>query len=138
MSKLPPLEAFLQTDPKAIYLLRKHLNMTMAEFGVELATSGRRSEPYTRGHINNVEKGNLPVTEEMYRAAQALYYQIQDDELPPLIEGAIKHYPGMIHQGALYGGESKLCKWDNCNNHFIPRSGAQKQCPECKRRKRKK
>ena len=123
--------------PSALIALRNTLNYSQAEFGVELALLGGKPSPYSRGYINNLEKGSQAITAKIEAAAHALYRLIQGDDLIPYLDGRVWHHPGLVGDGSFYSGESKICKWPNCNNSFLPTSPNQKQCPVCMERKPK-
>lgn len=123
--------------PSALLTLRDSLDYSQAEFGKELARLGGKSSPYSRGYINNLERGSQAITPKIEAAARALHRLIQGDDFIPYLDGMVQHHPGRVRDGAFYAGESKVCKWHSCNNSFLPTSPNQKQCPVCMERKPK-
>lgn len=129
------MKAPIPLTPSALFALRNSLGYSQADFGKELARLGGKSSPYSRGYINNLERGSQAITPKIEAAAIALHKLIQGDEFIPYQDGRVQHHPGRVSDGAFYAGESKICKWRSCNNSFLPTSPNQKQCPVCMERK---
>lgn len=119
-----------------IVRLREELGFSQRVFGEELAKIHGLDTPFTRGYISNLENGKQRITDEIEKSIYSLF-EFAHDPQTALIKKAISHRPGRVALNSIYGGSSKLCKWGDCDNDFIPTSPNQKQCPSCKQRKRK-
>lgn len=128
---------YLPLTPDSIWAFRKALGFSQAKFGIELSKIRGSMLPFTRGYISNLENGKQEITREIETALRDFHQLIQNDDYPTFINGTIKHHPGQVRVGSLYAGASKICRWVDCNNNFIPASPNQKQCPECIRSKRR-
>ena len=123
--------------PTSILELRKAMRYSQREFGIEISKmSGPEVTPYTPGYISNLENGRQPITEIFEEALRYLIEVHQAGGAIRFVNGRIQYYYKLVTPGSLYSGQSKACKWDDCENSFIPTSPNQKQCPECKQRKR--
>ncbi len=118
--------------------LRKQLGYSQRIFGIELARLNGNKNPYTRGYISNLENGNQEISDDVLQALLNMVNLISRFEYFPFIDGNIKYHKSQVKSGALYGGISKLCKWTDCDFHFIPTAPNQMQCPGCRHRRRKK
>ncbi len=123
--------------PGALVEFRKSLEISQRLFGIRLAFVNSMPIPFTRGFISNLENGQQMITIDMERAIQNYHKQIKAGTSVPFIDGAIQHHPQVVKPGSLFAGQSKDCKWDDCKTSFIRTAPNQKQCPECKRRRRR-
>lgn len=123
--------------PKMLLACRKSLGYSQRQLGIELSKVNDDSLPHTPGYISNLENGNQPITRAFERSMQNLLKVIDAEGEVAFIDGTIRYHPKSVNRDSLFAGRSKPCKRDDCDNDFIPTSPNQKQCPECKQRKRK-
>jgi transcriptional regulator with XRE-family HTH domain len=106
--------------------LRERLSLSQAQFAQML---GRwRDQPYSRSYVSKLERGLLPITDEVRRALGALQHSTEHLQVMPVRVYAVEELPA----GTVILGQPKICP--TCKGIFIYPWANQVYCSkECKR-----
>ena len=128
--KTNPLES-LPDDNKVSYI-RSLLGISQPEMGRVLGRMVKgRDKPYSYQYIHNMEKG-MKIPNAIDQALTKLHAEISNETIIPLVPVTIMAPAGSVVEGAIFGGESPLCK--HCDKPFIKTGPNQRQCLKCKGR----
>jgi transcriptional regulator with XRE-family HTH domain len=129
----------VKITPEMLVSLRRELQMSLTEFGTELARAiNPQHAPFTRQYISRLEHGKDRITPELVSA----FYNIAAvlDEVPAGIGGAVSvtclAQPGQHIDGAFIPRSAEVCKCarPGCAVRFVRTHPRQKyHDPECRR-----
>lgn len=108
---------------------------SLGQFGSDLASMVKRSEPYKRQYIANVLKGvkGYPVSAEL---AAGLGRLAQVDDGVSQFQASLVTVPSNtlsmheLHEGSIIMGQSVLCATPGCGVWFVSTS-TRRYCPKC-------
>jgi hypothetical protein len=130
--------------PQMIAQLRRDRGESMEEFGLSLK---RAIEPdaragFSRGLINNVEKGKQPISKSVQEAFWAIAAAVDDidAEIASKVVARVLARPGQIPDGALIPDTAKAVRCANpaCGKWFVRTHPFQRyHSPACKPMKRR-
>lgn len=130
--------------PQMVAQLRAERGESMEEFGLTLkrAIEPDAREGFSRGLINNIEKGRQPISKQVMEAFWIIVSAVDDidAELATKVVARVLARPGQVPDGALIPDNAKVVRCANpaCNKWFVKTHPFQRyHRPECKPKKRR-
>lgn len=124
--------------------LRAERGESMEEYGLSLkrAIEPDAREGFSRGLINNIEKGKQPISKQVMEAFWTLAAAVDDidAELATKVVVRVLARPGQIPDGALIPDGAKVVRCANlaCNHWFVKTHPFQRyHSPACKPKKKR-